>query len=222
MELDDLKTAWGELDRRLETSLALNRSLFKELKLDKARSALGGLARVLWCELISGAVAALVLGSFLAGHLSDARFAIPAIVLQIAAILTIAACVWQLAVVGRIDYSAPVVTIQHELATLRLLRVHVTRWVLLLAPLLWTPLVIVAAKGCFGFDVYREIGRPWIAANIAFGLAVIPVGFWMANRFAARSGGSRVLKHLADAIAGRSLGRAMGLVDEIARFEAEP
>jgi hypothetical protein len=222
MELEELNTAWRELDRRLESSLALNRSLFKELKLVRARSALGGLAGRLWYELISGVVAALLVGSFLAGHQHEPRFAIPAIVLEAAAVLTISASAWQIALVYQLDYSAPVVAIQHELAVLRLWRVRVTRWVLLLAPLLWTPLAIVAAKALLDFDVYRDVGPPWIAANLGFGLAVIPLGFWLANRRAARAARSPVLKHLADDIAGRSLNIATGLVNEIARFEAEP
>ncbi len=221
MELDDLKTAWRELDRRLDTGLALNRLVLKELKLERTRSVLRGLTSLLLYELISGVIAALLLGSFLADHFDVVRFAVSAIVLHVVAVFTIVASARQLAMIGRIDYAAPVVAIQHELAELRASRVRVTRWLLLLSPLLWTPLAIVAAQGLFGFDVYREFGPLWIAANLGFGLAMIPLVIWIARRFATRFEGSRILKHLADDIAGRSLGRAMDLLDEITQFEEE-
>jgi hypothetical protein len=221
MELDDLKTAWRELDRRLDSSLALNRHVLRELKLDKTRSALRRLAGLVLFELISGVLAALLLGSFLAAHFDTARFAVPAVVLHVVALLTIVAGARQLALIGRINYSGPVVNLQHELAALRASRVRTTSWLLLLSPLLWTPLAIVAAQGLFGFDVYRGFGPLWVASNIGVGLATIPLAVWIARRYSERLGGSRFLKHLADDIAGRSLATAMGHLEEITRFEEE-
>lgn len=213
MELDDLKVAWRELDRRLDASLALNRRTLTELRLDKARSALRPLTGVLVYELLSGIVAALLCGSFLADHIDDAKFAVPAAALLVVAAFTIAAAVRQLALIGRIDYAAPVVAIQRELAALRATRVRTTRWLLLLSPLLWTPLAVVAAKGLWGFDSYRGFGVAWVAWNLAFGVAAIPLLVWLARRF----GDSRV----GDALAGRSLAKATGWLDDVTRFAGE-
>jgi hypothetical protein len=172
-------------------------------------------------ELISGIPAALLVGSFLADHFDTVRFAAPAIVLHAVVLLTIMASVRQLLAIGRIDYSAPVVAIQHQLAELRASRVRTTRWLLLLAPLLWTPLAIVGAQGLFGFDVYRVFGPLWVALNLGFGLAALLLAIWIARRHVDRLGGSRILKHLADDVAGRSVATAMGHLDEIVQFEQE-
>ena len=221
MELDDLKTAWRELDRRLDAGQAISLDVLKEWKLDRTRSALRRLSALLVFELISGVVAAILLGSFLADHHDTARFAIPAVVLHAAAVFTIVASAWQLARIGRLDYAAPVVAIQHELAALRTSRLRVNRGLLLLSPLLWTPLAIVAAKGLLGLDLYRAFGPAWIAANLAFGLAVIPLAISIARRYSARIENSPLLKHLADDIAGRSLITARDHLEEIRRFEEE-
>jgi hypothetical protein len=185
------------------------------------RTELRRLSFLLTVELLSGILATLLLGSFLADHLDRARFAVPALVLHAVAVFTIAAAARQLVWVGRLDYAAPVVTIQHNLAGLRAERVRTSRLLLLLSPLLWTPLAIVAAQGLFGFDVVRGFGPLWVASNLAFGLAAIPLAIWATRCFVEGFGGSRFVKQLADDIAGRSLARAKDQLEEIARFEAE-
>ncbi len=62
----------------------------------------------------------------------------------------IVASVWQIARINRLDYTAPVVAIQREIAEMRASRIRVNRWLLLLSPLLWTPLAVVGAQGLFG------------------------------------------------------------------------
>src|SRR4051812_21438276 len=109
MELDDLKTAWRELDRRPDAGRAITPGVLKEGKLDRARSALRRLSALLTFELISGVLATLILGSFLADNHDSARFAIPALVLHVAAVFTIVASARQFARIGRLDYAAPVV-----------------------------------------------------------------------------------------------------------------
>ena len=47
MELDDLKTAWGELDRRLDAGQAIALGVLKELKLDRTRTAIRRLSALL-------------------------------------------------------------------------------------------------------------------------------------------------------------------------------
>jgi serine/threonine-protein kinase len=221
MELDDLKTAWRELDRRLDRNHALNLRVLKELKLDGTRSALRGLARLLVFELAVSVVAVLLVGSFLADHLGEPAFAVSAVVLHAVSLFMIVAAARQLAWIDRIDYSASVAAIQRDLARLRASRVRTVRWLLLLSPLLWTPLAIVAAQGLLDVDLYRDFGIAWVAANLAFGAAFIPLAVWIARRCGGWLDASPALRRLVDDVAGRSLVRAKDLVDEIARFEEE-
>ena len=221
MELDDLKTAWQKVDRRPESEPGFDARLLRELKRGRTRF---GLRQMLWLplfELGSGLLAALCVGTFLGNHFIELRFALPAVVLHVAAVLTIVASTWQVVRIRRIDYAAPAIAIQRELALLRALRIRPTQGILVLSPLLWVPLAIVAAKGLFGLDVYRAFGTPWLATNVAFGLAVIPLAIWVTRRFGDRFERSRIGRRLADDIAGRSLVSTMAELDELARFEKE-
>ena len=221
MELDDMKTAWRELDRRIDTGTERDRRIWKELKLEQTRSTLSWLAGWPLLELVIDILAVLLVGAFLAEHIHAARYAVPAIMLQVAAILKLSATIRQLAMIARIDYAAPVVAIQRQLAALRALRIRTTMWIFLLALLLWTPLAIVGAKALLGLDLYRAFGPLWIALNFALGVAVIPLTIWIARRHAGWFRNARFLQQLADDIAGRSLTRATGHFDEITRFEDE-
>jgi hypothetical protein len=221
MELDEMKTLWRELDRRMDAGIDLDRRILKELKLGKAQSALRRLAGMSLFELGFDILAVVLVGAFLAEHVHAVRYAVPAIALHVAAVLKLASTVRQLVMFGRIDYAAPVVAIQRQLAALRALRIRTTRCIFLLAPLLWTPLAIVAAKALLGLDIYRAFGPAWIAVNLAFGVAVLALALWIARRHAAALRRSPFLARLADDIAGRSLATATSHLDEIARFEDE-
>lgn len=219
MELDELKAAWRELDRRMDANVELDRLIWRELKLDKTRSALRRMVGWPVVECVIDALAVLLLGVLLVEHIEEKRFAVPFLVLQIAAFAKLAATIRQITMITGIDYAAPVVAIQRQLEALRRLRVRTTLWVLLLAPLLWTPMAIVAAHVLLRVDLYRGFGPMWIGFNLGFGVAVIVVALWIARSRAGWLRGSHVLQHLADDIAGRSLIMATGHLDEIARFE---
>jgi hypothetical protein len=219
MELDELKLAWQSLDAKVEATQRLQATTVRQLKIERAHSALRPLVRLIYVELALGILAALLVGTFLGEYWQVARYSIPAVVLHIFAILSIANAGSQLAVVGKIDYSGPVVEAQSQLMKLTARRVQVARWQLLLAPLLWVPFAVVVARGVLGFDIYRVFGWTWINVNIAFGVAMIPVLSWITRRFGDRLERSGIIKTVADHIAGRSLESAMKALEEISNFE---
>src|SRR5262245_849125 len=193
MELDELKTRWKDTDRRLEAlerPLRLALQLARAGTLDRMRSKLRAVRLVLWYEVAFGVLAALLLGSYLFKHLGTLRFALPAAVLHIGAVVTLAVAVRQLVALGQVDYAGPVVGIQRRLAELGLVRARANRWLLLSAPLLWAFLVVVVPHGLIGLDVYRAFGVPWIAANFGFGAAILAAEAWLRRRFAGGSGSS--------------------------------
>ena len=224
MELDDLKTAWNEIGQRLEGmdgALRLSLRAVRSGALERTRSKLRFVRLVLWYELAAGVVAALLIGSYLADHIGTMKFAVPAAVLHLGAILTIAAAARQLVGLASVDFAGPVVAIQRRLGELRLLRARANRWLLISSPLLWALLVIVVPHGLFGLDVYSAFGLPWVACNLALGVAVVAAAVLLARRSPAWLRDSAFLRWLGDDLSGRRLATASGVLDEIAGFEAE-
>jgi hypothetical protein len=219
MDLDDLKRRWEAQDSKLDAGLRLNASLLQATVLQKTRGALRWLSVGLWLGLLCNALSVLLLGSFWFDHLHEPRFLIPGVALHLGALALLIAGVHQLWALSQVDYGAPVIEIQRQLGAIRTVREREVKWTLLLAPLAWTPLLIVALKGLLGIDAYATLGAGYLAANVGFGLAVLVLALWIAKRYAARMEGSPWVKALLRSLAGYSLNRATGFVESLDRFE---
>ncbi len=168
MELDELKSHWQEQDKKLDDCLRLNQRLLRESLLGKADTALRRLSRLLWFELLVNVAGAILVGSFLGDHVTEPRYLVPAIALQLGLIAVIVAGARQLAMIAGIDYAAPIVEIQRRLEILWLQRIRTTQWMLILSPLAWTPLAIVGFKWLLNVDVYCACGTPFGCWNLVF------------------------------------------------------
>jgi len=224
MELDEMKNLWQQTERRLEAMeppLRLNLRVARAGMLDRVRSKIRWAHLVLWYEVAFGALVALLTGSYLADHLGAIRFAAPAAVLHLGAILTLGFAARQLVALGRLDYGGPVLEIQGRLAKLRVVRARANRGLLLSAPLLWALLIVIVPHGLIGLDVYRAFGLPWIAGNLVFGVAVLAAAGWASRRFPGWYRSSRLVRGLGDDLTGRRLAAASGFLEELAEFEEE-
>lgn len=221
MTLDDLKTAWAELDRKLTATQATVVRLQSERLTDRTKSALRFLPWQLTWELLEGVVAVALLGTYLANNIDETRFAVPGLILHALAILSIVSTVWQIVLLGRIDYSAPVVDIQKRLAGLRAARCRAWFWVLVLGPVVWVLLLIVGIRGLGGGDVYAACGMPFVLGNLAFGAVFTLVVWVVAKVWAAKRPVSAWREWLRDGLAGTSLTRAKRHLREAAEFAAE-
>jgi hypothetical protein len=143
------------------------------------------------------------------------------VVLHLYVIGTLILGVHQWLALKRIDYGAPVLEIQKRLGALRVQRVRATKLILLSVLLLWTPLLIVTLKSLLGVDAYALFSSSWLAANVALGVAVIPLAVWISKRYADRMERSPLVQRLMRDLAGYNLNAATGFLSSLARFEEE-
>ena len=221
MNLEDLRDQWMAQNQKLEKSLRLTAAPLRESVSRKASGALSRLSRSIWIELLFNFVAVFLLGSFIADHIREMQFLAPAIVLDLFAIGLIFAGVRQLAALGQVDFDAPILVTQTKLEALGIQRIRATKWILLLAPLLWTPLFIVALKGLFGVDAYAVFPVAWLLMNLLVGVGLIPLMLWISKRLADRFGASPFVQQLMNDIAGRNLTAAKAYLDRLSNFERE-
>lgn len=219
MNLDDLQTHWAEYDRKLDLSLRLNMRLVRESILQKADTSLRRLSLLIAIETAINFVAVAWLGSFAAEHFRSPELLIPAVILDVVAIVLLAVGIRQVIALRTIDYSEPVLAIQKRVETLRIERMRITKWILILAPLLWIPLLVVMVQGLFGVSFFEVLPIRWIATNVIFGLVVIPLMIFLSDRYADRMQRSPIVQRLMNDIAGRNLNAATAHLAELREFE---
>ena len=217
MELDDMKAAWQALDHRLDAQAALNLHMFKEGKLDRLRRGLRPLAWGQAIQIVMGVLIAVWGGGFWVDHREVPHLLIAGMIVHAAGISMIALGAVMQALIARIDYSAPVLTIQRQLAQLR--KVYVRGGLAIGLPwwVLWVPFAIVFLKTEFGADLFVNApGVVWINVATGFVGMLLSLLFilWAAKR-------PRLAKRMEHGAAGGSINRAQAHLNDIAHFESE-
>jgi hypothetical protein len=217
MELDELKTAWQTLDRRLESQAALNLHIFRDGKLDKARR---GLRPLFWGQLLQivcGIALVLPAVGFWTAHRTVVHLLVAGLSLHVYGVLMIICGGATLGLIRRIDYAAPVLAIQHQLAQLRRFYACTNVGLGLVWWVLWLPLTMVLFMAGFDADLYENA-----PSMIYGGMGIAAVGLlltWCFHRWSSNPIRPRMAKAVQESIAGSSLTRAQSMLDEIARFE---
>lgn len=220
-EMDDLQQMWAAYDRKLDTNIRLSRQLLLAANLNRLRTPLRRMAFFVGIEAVIQLAVVMALGSFLFDHIAAPRYALPAAVLDIFAIAILAIMIRQIALALDVDYGKPIAAIQKQLTELRVLRIRYLQGIFLVSTLIWTPLLIVALKGFWGLDAYQLFGAPYLASNVLLGLAVIPLGIWLAKTFGDRMGRSPVVQRIMRDLAGYNLNAAAGFLASLSQFESE-
>jgi len=215
-DLDDLKIAWKELNRQVERQNALTLRQIKENKLGRFRSGLRPLVLGQTLQLILGAVITVVSADFWVSHLNQVHLLIAGLFLQAYAILFIAFAVRDLMLIRRIDYSAPIVAIQKQLAELRAWHIRAAIWYGMAGSVVWLPVLIIILH-LLGADMWMPEPRAvwWLLAS-AFVCLAFNYGLVLLARSPGRCG-----RALAGSWIGRSVNRAQAALNEIEDFERE-
>ncbi|HKD18305.1 MAG TPA: hypothetical protein VKG23_10570 [Thermoanaerobaculia bacterium] len=221
MDLEDLRRIWQEQDRKLSEILRADAHRAAESALRRAETSSRGIAWTVLLDLVLAAIPVIWLGSFVADHLGQPAFGIPAATLDVLAIVLLAAYARQYAMLRTLDWTGPVATIQQRLADVRVRRVRVARWILFLAPLLWALMLVVGLKGFFGIDAYAGFGLRFIAANVLFGLVFLGAAVWVSRRYGDRLRTNPFLRERLRDLAGRNLTEAERLADAAASFRRD-
>ena len=217
-ELDDLKSAWQTLSRNLERQHALTLHQFRETKRTRFRSGFRWLVIGQIFQIICGLLLAGFAARFWFTHIGVVHAMIYGISLHAYGVMLIIFAVRDLAFIQRMDYAAPVLELQKQIAELRKWHLRSAFWFGITGCLTWIPFILAIAYSA-GADIWlRNPGAVgWL---ILSGLvpAALLIGIVLWSR---RPGKVKLAKILEESSVGGSVNRAQALVDEIAQFERE-
>lgn len=210
MELEEMKSEWKKLDVRVH-------GLERDTHQKRFRSLVW---RTHWApawDVALGLGTALVTGGFLGGNwqavLDRPVGAIPAVLLHLFAVASMALGIQQWVLMGGLDLSAPLVETQRTVEHVRMLRVRGSQWMLAVALPLWVVFLLALLQAIAGYEAYLKAPGFLIAANIAFGAVVVGVSALVARRY----GEVRWFQGFLDTLAGKEL---MAVKRHLAEIEA--
>ena len=218
LDLDEMRQKWAEYDHKLDQSIRLNWELLKAAKLNAARTALQHMTVFLVLEALAWFVIVVALGSFIYDHLSAPQFALLGLATDFYAIGMLAATIRQIAAAQLVDYGKPIVGIQQQVEAMRVWRIRTVKWGVLAGVVMWAPSAIVTFKVLFGIHNYSAT---WLAANVLFGLGLIPLTLWVSKRYSDRMGRSPFMQQLMRDIAGHNLSSAAEFIARLSEFAEE-
>lgn len=221
MNLDVLKTEWAARDAKLEGTLRLNTRLLKATLAGQRRGVVERLLPFGWTERIVWAIAIGLLALFIADHVDQPRFLVPAFLMLAWTIVTGAVGFQQRAAMLALDYGQPAVEVQRKLAKIRIARLLAFKWSFLTGQVVWWVPLLIVLFAALGVDLYgvSQTVAFFLAANVAAGLLFIPVAAIAAKRVSARFERSPRFQRLLDAIAGEDIAAARAFLDELGRYE---
>jgi len=215
MELDELKLAWHSLDRRMEALMSMNQQDLLNQKRSKASSKLRPLAWGQSLQILMGSIIALLSAGFWYSNLETPHLFFAGLSLHIYGIVLIIFGGAMHGMLSRVDYSAPVMSIQKQLAKTRRFYVLASTTLGMVWWLLWVPLMMVALVWAFGVDMYAHqplILWSWVIIGGGGLLASLGFIYWASKR-------PLLSSKLERSAAGKSLNNAQAFLDEIAEFE---
>jgi hypothetical protein len=220
MELDDLKTAWKTLDRKLELDNALRLAELRDRKAERMRHSLRPLAWGQSLQLLFGAAVMLMGAACWARHLDNGVMVACGLVVHA---YGLAVVILSGNVVGKaraIDLGEPVVAMQLRLARLRKAYLVSSRiaghswWVM------WMPMLVVLIGLAYPVLPGPLHIAAWIWSTLAVGVAGLGAT-WLFHRWAHQPKRAELGRRMDDYFAGDALRRAQAQLDELMRFERD-
>lgn len=219
MELDELKSAWSSVNRRLD-EMQEQQNALQNMALDaQTNKSANALRREPIFELAVAILTVIWSGNFLWENLAALQrspfSALPVGMLHALAIVTIGLSVRQLITIASLDYSQPILDTQVKIASLRSLRVRSTQWLFLIGLPLWVLIPSIAGQAIVGVGFIHEIDKGWLVANLVFGVAAAAAIVYAARRLRDRSS---VFQKIDDLIAGTAIAKAQRLLADVQGF----
>lgn len=218
MELDDFKSAWQAIDRRLELGNRLKLRDLRERTVHKAR---GSLRPLFWGQVaqILFGIPFILLAALLwmsePAHLSSI---IAGVLVHAYGVLTIIGAGVVLGQIGKIDHAMPVLDIQKQLLRARTFYIRSG----MVAGLPWWFLWIAILQVLAGLgDVDLLAKAPSLVwSGYAIGIAGLLATWWF-HRWSRRPERAEFGRKMDDSLTGGSLRKALAQLDELERFERE-
>ena len=167
--VQDLTQLWAAQEKQLQQSVRLNTMTLKEIKTHKVQHKMRGYLGLNVFSLIVGALMASSSGYFISTHLNAIHMVLSGSVALLWSLLIFVGAILQLEKLCTLDYTKPVVEVQHKLNAIRLSALHFLRVSLMILPFYFAYLLMFFDV-VFAVDIYVLGDTHWLISQAAFSL----------------------------------------------------
>ena len=218
MELDDFKSAWQAIDRRLELDNRLKLHDLRERTLTKTR---GSLRPLFWgqvAQILFGIPFILLAALLWMSQPAHASTIFAGVLVHAYGVLTIIGAGVVLGQIGKIDHAMPVLEIQKQLLRARTFYIRSGMVAGLPWWFLWIAILQVLT-GLGDVDLLAKVPS-LVWSGYGIGIAGLLATWWF-HRWARRPERAGLGGRMDDSLTGGSLRKALAQVEELRGFERE-
>ena len=179
MELDDLKSAWAQYDKKLTNHLRLNEELLRKWNLESAKREL---QKPLQYELTGVAgqfILIFVTVAFSIKVIDEPKYFVPGFIAVIFEIVGLVFAIVKANKFLNIDhYGTPILKLQKEIVSLNKLVLQLRKYELMLIPLVVLPSLPLIFKVLKQVDIYSNIKLLSVVIILILGIG-FPLTFWI-------------------------------------------
>ena len=219
MKDEEIINLWKVQEAKLEQTMAINLQLLKEMKGQKAESALRSLKALKVTGVVLGLIYLVILGALLFFAISHYSPGANYFIVSMGAIFLInvkavADYIKHLVLVNRINYEGKVVEIQEKLTALQLSIINHTRIMFLQLPF-WTTFYLSSAW------FPQNVGRGYMIFQITFTALFTLAAYWLYKNITVANADKKWFKGLINGSGGKSVRRALEYYRAIEEFKMQ-
>lgn len=175
MDLRELSNIWNDNDSKLENAVQFNKSLLKEVSINRIKTNLATLKWTGFFEITVNFLFLFFVVNYCISNLSELKFLIPGLILAVFFVYSIIFSINKLVLHFGINALKPVLQTQLKLEKLKFYETRETQLLYVLIPLLSPVFLIVGARFIFDFNLYNYMNWLIIQTSGSILIAVIIV-----------------------------------------------
>jgi hypothetical protein len=156
MNLEQMQSAWTQQNQQINEQLEINTDQLTKQRFQNHQNELKQLTLARWVEAIVFFVLQIALWQYLVGNWGLTAPALSAGVLTVFATIGLAGTIGQIALLKQVDFSAPIKTLQQQLASVRSHSMAIFKLLLLSAPF-YLAYVFLGFDILMGVDLYQHL-----------------------------------------------------------------
>jgi hypothetical protein len=183
MELDELKAAWMQYDKKLTDNLRINETLLHNMNLDKVKRELN---TPLYFELLSmviGFIGTLFFIGFMIKHMDESKLFVTALVGVALGTFYLVLSIVKSNRILKIDYlNSSIVKLQHEILSLKVLVLRARKTESSLLPLFVIAILVIAFKAVDNINLFERPSFLLVEMVLGVSLSFVLM-IWISKHF---------------------------------------